>query len=223
MPITAQHIAINQFNKLIKEYPEQEEPGGDLFLGKHFAANKILHLGINPGGTPEIPSQIQTELLTENELLKGNSGERYWNGAASILTATPALKYHFEKATFSFCCPFRTKEWGGEDLPVKKMRALLRHSKPIVESLLDESNFKYVVLTGVAAKNILLWDYRDLFSSTIKTQKPILYNNQMQWSSQSVVYKGREINVIQVPHYSRTYGNSHWGECIEWLSEQLTG
>ena len=204
-----------------KDHPDFKKCGVTLFLGRHYAVpgNRILMLGINPGGSEG--DGVEVSLQPYNYLL-GNpqeAGIGYWKIARGFFGANPSVQKCMEFATFSFCVPFRSSRWNNLKAQVRK--DMIYWSKPIIRKMIEDCQADFLLVTGVTAYNILTTGMLDLKSDDIRIISSERQSNFYQWKRVECVWGEKKLTVIQLPHFSWANGIDRLGICSTWLAEQL--
>lgn len=209
------------FKEICKLYPHIRKMGGTLFLGKYYARpdGKILMLGINPGIIPGrliLNTKLQSDnLLLQNPLLETEI--KYWKNARILFNTTESLKSKLDKATFSFCCPYRTEEWKGPEIPI-----LLRYSSPILNQMIIDCEPEYIILSGVKSLELIQSSY--LLKPSLKVisgSQAFYYDSIYQWQRVDTRWNNLEISLLQIPHFSRAHGVQRLKQCGLWLEQQI--
>jgi hypothetical protein len=218
-PGPLQQLVVEGYEKLCDEFPDQRSTGCIPFLGKHYAdpGSGILMLGINPGGKKGY-REIDLELPRWNWLLDGPAEPkvRYWTNARRLFSATPALRDAMERATFSFCCPYRTTRWNG--LERGRRESLIGNSKPVMIRMLADCQPRLIIVAGAAGLQALA----DVGSPVIVIGDVIQHGGDAKgaykWKSLKAHHEGRELLVAQIPHLSRANSHARLKECGQWLT-----
>lgn len=204
--------------ELRRDVPDKEDLYYCLFLGQHYAAPEpgIRMLGLNPGLSDH--HKPNTELQSTNWLLeKGPTRHSYWRNARKFFETTPALRSQMEWATYSFCCPFRTRSW---KLPVAHRRALMAASRPILQQMLNDCAPRFVILAGVETEQV----FQQTAGVDLSRQgvRPGPFREGTYRSSATdATWRGRPLVICQVPHFSRANNRTKLEKCGQWLSEVL--
>jgi len=216
-----EHMVEDGFEKICIEYPAMREMGGTLFLGKYYARPDgiILMLGINPGIiSGELT--LNTRLQEKNELLINPLEEtniKYWKNARILFNTTGFLKSRLEKATFSFCCPYRTEEWKGTMKSI-----LLENSLPIMTQMLIDCKPDYIILAGVTSLKLIQSSHLLKPPLQITSESDVVYyDNIYQWKRVYTKWESRDISLLQIPHLSRAHGRQRLEESGYWLDKQI--
>jgi hypothetical protein len=195
--------------------PDLPDLGGCLLLGKHYAASNVLYLGINPGLSPF--THLDVELQQYNFLLEGPNDAKhsYFNNARKFFAASATLRAFFERATFGFCCPYRTENWTA--LPEHERDILIALSKSILRKMIADCRPALIVAAGRAG-----------FDTVCEMLKPEWYLTKVlscggtggtyQWSANRGSFNDQEIVIVQLPHFSRANSPSQLAECATWLT-----
>jgi len=212
--------------RVSQEHPDAEKYGATLFLGKCFAdryLGGVLMLGLNPGAPGHYAVDI--DRLAYNPLLEppppGENDPPYWRNARTLFTATRALKSKMEKATFSFCVPYRTKTSG------ELSACRIGESAEVMRLLFAACTPRYIIAAGKRAYDLILCDER-LSPCTSRTPrtKP-MFDDLAEAGS---MYRRRKTEMptqygsailIQVPHFSRANGSERLQEIGCWLDKEL--
>jgi hypothetical protein len=199
------------------------ENGLTLFLGKHYADTiRILMLGLNPGllreetGGSLLASYAHDYELAASNLLVGDAADsdgrrvRYWRNAKRCFGATAALRASMQRATFSFCCPFRTAKWS--ELTSRQQSVLETHSKPVLQLILNDCQPAAVIVAGTTARDMLLR------AGPIADAHVVFAPGQQRWTEFNARAAWGELSVIQLPHFSYFNALDELQACGEWVS-----
>jgi len=216
-----QDITLQQFDLLIKELPWIERYGGTLFLGKHYAKNNILMLGINPGIDAELP--LDVDLRAENCLMMQPDPPtkiRYWNNASIAFNATSELSQKMNDATFSFCSPFRTPRWSQSSKQEKDI--IMECSKPVFSQLIKDCKPEVIIVAGQTSINILYGYYSNIITSIIEIEGTATrFDRSHNWAEYSAEIAHNPIKIIRSPHFSIANNHEKLWQFGVWLSEKV--
>lgn len=214
-------IVQTEFGALCARYPEQREPGGTLLLGKYYAHHPggILMLGLNPGGTYNAGA-VYTKTYPENCLLPGAASTKiaYWRNARTLF-GVDGIHQEMELATYSFCCPFRTRNWNG--LPASKRSALIEHSAPVMQQMLRDCMPSVIIVAGRASLAV----FQAVAGPAIRIDKLISDEGAAagtyQWRSYRCRLNESPCVLAQIPHLSRASSRERLKNCGRWLGDVL--
>ena len=121
------------------------------------------------------------------------------------------------QATFSFCCPYRTRKW--HKLPIVYRRVLMQLSRPVLQQMLDDCAPRCVIVAGVGTVGVFKATAGvPLESGPIVAAGPYA-KGTYQWRAAHVSWRGRVLLLVQVPHFSRANDHKKLDACGAWLSD----
>ena len=210
-------IALDQNQKLITEYPRQEGHGGQLFLGKNYASSNILFLGLAP--LIDEDSQFNTDLLTTNLLLDGFSTRRYFRNASFAFKQNKHLRQQLESATFCYCSPFKTKKW--TELPLSRQNLFLEHSRPILNTILEQCLPEFLIVSGQETVDILSGYFGDIFTD-FKEIDHFDLDRSHRWTEYLFKINGRPSVLLKAPNFSYASNKEKLFHLSNWLFEKIS-
>jgi hypothetical protein len=197
-------------------YPKHEPLGCTLFAGRCFARPEpgILMLGLNPGLSDR--DNCYMDLPDENWLLEGKPPKHlpYWRHARM---AFGHARSEMDTATFSFCCPYRTRGW---NLPVAHRRMLMQAAKPVLQQLMLDCAPRTVIVAGVETEAVFQATLGEVVLGTaISTSAQ--RSGRYQWRATEARWRAHSFVLLQIPHFSRANKTDRLNECGRWLAERL--
>lgn len=214
-------LAETEYEALLGSFPAHPQLGGQLFLGKHYAAvpNGILMLGLNPGRARQ-EVRMECELLPENPLVTDGwpAQHGYWRNARRCFGTDEVLKGRIEQATFAFCSPFRTSNW---NLAKSHRDAIVAHSRPIMRQLLADCSPRVVIVAGKAGLGAFLSIAGDAVDVVGEPHRGPYTKGTYQWSSRPARIDAHAAVLLQVPHFSRASSPGKLDECRGWLAREV--
>lgn len=203
------------YDEVRQAFPAHEPLGYTLFLGKHYAqpAPAVLMLGLNPGLSDK---NSNAEPQSENWLLEGKRPKfSYWRNARYFFNnCDGALRSAMEMATFSFCCPYRTRSW---KLPVAHRRALMTAARRTLQQVMEDCAPRFVLLAGSRTEEVFGHVLgADLVSGAV-SDGPYT-SGKYRSRAIHATWQGRPLTVCQGPHFSRANEKPKLRECAAWLS-----
>ncbi len=200
------------------------EKGLTLFLGPSYAdaTARVLMLGLNPGLLRDEPGGLIQSTYAHNydlapsTLLVGDPTDsealrvRYWRNARRCFGATRILESVMRRATFSFCCPFRTPNWS--TLNARQQHLLEECSRPVLRMMVSDCQPALVLVAGADASKMLLrcgafFENRTSIESC--RHKWRLFETRAEWG---------DVSVAELHHFSYFNGLAELRECGEWLT-----
>lgn len=217
MPPELNALAQRQYEQLRAACPEHPDLGGLLFLGKCYAEPTpgVLMLGVNPGMGDK--KDLYCGLWSANPLLEDWQSKRvrYWTNARVLFGATAELRQAMERATYSFCCPFRTASWNG--LPRAHRASLAEYSRPILLRIISDCSPRLVICAGLAGIRALA----AIAAPELRLGGVLARGGDdrgaYRWAAFDAEFEAKRLTVVQIPHLSRASSRRRLRECGEWL------
>jgi hypothetical protein len=199
--------------------------GGCLFLGRHYAHpdSRLLMLGINPGINKGAVEHLDTKLQGKNCLLEeGPPDLRYFNNARFFFNSPPLSPYRssvLETATYSYCCPYRTKNWSGLQ---DKRKALIEVSGPVLSRIILDCQPRLIVIAGKAGYNAFCEILGDKQLRCVECTDCHAMGGLYHWAAYRAELTGvGPVVIAQVPHFSRANSREKLEECATWLASLI--
>lgn len=198
----------------------EKELGYCLFAGQSYAVSppSVMMLGLNPGMSES--DKPNSALQSINWLLNGVVTRRlpYWRNAQRLFKQR-GLEGIIEKATFSFCCPYRTATW--VNLPIKTREALVAASRPVLQQMMNDCAPRVVIVAGIAGEAV----FRETMGAPFIAHERLSdgpYTGTYRWRATDCSWGERHFTLAQIPHLSRANSKVKLAECGSWLSALLT-
>jgi hypothetical protein len=212
---TLGNVVRRGYDELLLSFPTHERLGYTVFLGRQYAQPEpgVLMLGLNPGISSS--TALDAELQSENWLLEGAPSKlRYWTHARYFFRSNTSLLSAMQAATFSFCCPYRTRGW---DLPVAHRRTLMASARPVLQRILDDCSPRFVILAGIETEQVFQQTLgAEVVRETVR-DGPYTRGKYRSRATRAT-WRGRPLTICQVPHFSRANEKLILEKCAAWLS-----
>ena len=210
-------IALEQNNKLISEYPRQDGHGGQLFMGKHYASSNLLFLGLAP--LIDDDPEFNAEPFSNNLLLEGLSKRRYYRNASFAFKQNEVIREKLENATLCYCCPFKTKRW--PELSTSRQNLFLEHSRPILNTILEDCQPEFVIVSGHDTVDVMTGYYSDIFTD-FKEIDHVDMDRSHRWTEYLFNINNRPSVLLKAPNFSYASNKSKLFHLSNWLFEKTS-
>jgi hypothetical protein len=176
-------------------------------------------LGLNPGLDEALPADYT---LQKDTCLLGDPHDReakriaYWRNARRCFGARIDLERALARATFSFCCPFRTPNWSSLNKNIRE--ALQERSRPILRQILQDCTPAYVVCAGSTAAAL----FRDLGGVAVASEiRSTGSAGRKRWTARDAHAPWGTSVIMTIPHFSRFNSTAGLTACGHWLGDQM--
>ena len=220
-----QTLAKSYDQKLREEFGDEAFPtGGTLFLGKHYATSDKIFLGLNPGShLAEDRKKFELELREENGPWGQPSSKfRYWQNCTFFFGSRHRLASWIEDATSTFLIPWASCSLSELRKRGKVAERIEEYSGVLVRKMIEHHQAKTLIVVGVNTLRILaslsFLDFR-LDDHTVDHFPGTDYVPRGYYQWRKVVYQ--ELNIYQVPHFSRANNRKAIIHCASWLEEDI--
>jgi len=204
--------------------------GGNLFLGKYYAASDKIFFGLNPGTYPFFKPGDRNPFIVNLPTDNGPWGNpsspfTYWRNCTFFFSSSACLSSWIADATSTFLIPWRSRNlaelWRYRNLAEQ----IYKYSGALVRKMIEHHRAKTLIVVGVQSLHILaLPDFLNfpLNDLTIAYH----FDGTSCYSGPRRIYQWRkvahqELVIYQVPHFSRASNRKALTDCALWLEEDI--
>jgi hypothetical protein len=116
-----------------------------------------------------------------------------------------------DRATYSFCCPFRSANWNGQASDLRQ--AMIHHSRPIMTQMLTDVDPRVVIIAGVAGEALFHEVVRPELQMEATLSRSEGSSGTYQWRARSARLGASRFTVAQIPHLSRANARKELERC----------
>ena len=218
---------LSHFNRsLIRHYGRPiEEAGHCLLLGRHYAESPYIYFSLNPGfardGSPLDPSSIDGSNVPFSNPPHLCRKYIYLHNSQRFFQAHAALGAWINaKVTSAFLVPWRTRNVGALYTLNRLTDGRVFHfARRLVELILLHHEARLLITAGKSSLTLLT----DLgvFAAPPQIDRFLGPGGSYQWSRSTVVWRGSNLTILQIPHFSRANSPDKMKTLAEWLTAEL--
>lgn len=202
--------------------------GGNLFLGKYYAASHKIFLSLNPGTYRAGDIKPFVVKLGEHNGPWGNPSSEFafWRNCRFFFSYPSGLADWIEDATSTFVIPWRSRSLNELRSHPKLEERIRAYSRELLCKMVKHHQAKTLIVSGLATVKILAeFLCFPLDNQTIEYRfdgvgyRPNGIYQWMRINPSKAGIKGLigETIIYQVPHFSRATSKKALRECASWL------
>lgn len=201
--------------------------GGNLFLGKYYAASDKIFFGLNPG---TYKAGNRNPFIVELRRDNGPWGHRssqfpYWRNCTFFFDSSTRLSSWIADATSTFLIPWRSCNLAELRRQRNLAEQIYKYSGSLICKIIEHHCAKTLIVAGVESLRILaLPDFLNfpLNDRTIAYH----FDGTSSYSGPRGIYQWRkvvrqELVVYQVPHFARASNRKALADCALWLEQNI--
>lgn len=228
-----QALATFYHQQLCREFgTEAVAAGGNLFLGKYYAASHKIFLSLNPGTYKVGDIKPFIVKLGEHNGPWGDSSSKFafWQNCRFFFGCPSGLANWIEDATSTFAIPWRSRSLSDLRSHPKLEEQIRAYSRELLCKMVEHHQAKTLIVSGLATVKIVA-DFLGfpLNSQTIECHfdgagyRPYGIYQWMRVNPSNSGIRGLigETIIYQVPHFSRAVNKQALRQCASWLWENI--
>jgi hypothetical protein len=242
--------SLSEIQALVREHhhnlqrtgrPEFDQ-GGCLVLGSHYARSPILFLGINPGLPPDWAGRATAEAQMHVEpccsepynspLINKGPVRGYWHNCGYFFNNCHDQLHdwtHRTPITSTFVVPWRTCNTAAlHALNRATNEKLFKFSGDVLFRMIEHHDAKLLIVAGKHTPSMILEPVLNTYGNdrgiTCRLPEVVHFEGpgrNHSWSDQLLEINGKEIRLLQVPHFTRV-SYEELAVCASWLLQKLT-
>ena len=204
---------------------EHFRAGYCLLLGRYYAESDCIYFSLNPGFprngillNPESSGDYNVPFCNSEALRKQYV---YLHNCERFFSSYPSLNRWINAGiTSAFLVPWRTRDTGElRRLNQFTQSRLFCYAGWLVKQIIRDHGARLLVTAGKSALDLL----QDLgVVETISEQSAAWGpGKSYQWSTCKLLIEGRQVSVLQIPHFSRANSPAKMRDLALWLTEEL--
>ena len=234
MPGKRSETKLRAIRQLVQKFDTElrEEFGAEhfaagycLLLGRYYAQSNYIYFSLNPGfprnGSlldPASPKGYNVPFQNPEALRKQYV---YLHNCQRFFAAYPPLeRWINHRVTSAFLVPWRTPDMSGlHRLNQLTDGRLFAYAGRLVKQIIRDHEAELLITAGKSALDLL----SELGVTAKKLEESRRYGpgKSYQWSKCKLVIDGREVSVLQIPHFSRANSPAKMRELGLWLMDEL--
>jgi len=224
-----QTLARFYHQQLCREFgSEAVAAGGNLFLGKYYAASRKIFLSLNPGTYRAGDIKPFVVKPREHNGPWGNPSSEFafWRNCTFFFSCPSGLADWIEDATSTFVIPWRSRSLNELRNRSELWKRIRVYSRELLRKMVEHHHAKTLIVSGVETVKIVA-DFLGfpLNSQTIEYRfdgagyRPYGIYQWMRVDPSNSGIEGLvgETIIYQVPHFSRATSKKALRECASWL------
>ncbi len=204
---------------------EHFRAGYCLLLGRYYAQSNCVYFSLNPGFprngvllNPESSGDYNVPFRNPEALRRQYV---YLHNCERFFSSYPRLDHWINNGiTSAFLVPWRTADTSElRRFNQFTQGRLFFYAGQLTIQIIRDHQAKLLITAGKSALDLL----RDLgvVEETLEQSGPWGPGKSYQWSKSRILIGGREVNVLQVPHFSRANSLAKMRDLAQWLTEEL--
>ena len=212
--------------KLKREFgAEHFHAGYCLLLGRYYAKSDCVYFSLNPGFprngsllNPESSGIYNVPFRNPEALRKQYV---YLHNCQRFFSSYPQLdRWMANGMTSAFLVPWRTSDTG----ELRRLNRLTHgrlffYAGQLVKQIIRDHRAKLLITAGKSALDLL--EELHVIEKNLEDFVSGGPGKSYQWSKGKLLIEGEEVNVLQIPHFSRANSTIKMRDFAEWLTKEL--
>ena len=204
---------------------EHFRAGYCLLLGRYYGESPCVYFSLNPGFprnglllNPESSEGYNVPFRNPEALRKQYA---YLHNCERFFSSYPLLNAWINNGiTSAFLAPWRTSNTSElRRLNQLTQGRLFFYAGQLVKQIIRDHEATLLITAGKSALDLL--ESLGVVEKILEQAGPWGPGKSYQWSKGKLLIEGREISVLQIPHFSRANSPAKMSDLAQWLVEEL--